>query len=88
MVAQPDKVDELRDLLLTLLEPTRAEPGCVAYELLQGRVDSNEFTFVEEWADEAALESHFASDHLRDVVSRLEGLTVSPPDVTTFTTIG
>ncbi|TNF73803.1 MAG: antibiotic biosynthesis monooxygenase, partial [Acidobacteria bacterium] len=33
LVAKPDKVDELRTLLTGLLEPTRAEPGCISYEL-------------------------------------------------------
>ena len=29
LVAKPDKVTELRDLLASLITPTRAEPGCI-----------------------------------------------------------
>jgi len=42
------KEDELRTLLRGLIEPTRREPGCVTYELLQNTTDPTDFTFVEE----------------------------------------
>jgi len=52
VVARPGKEDELRTLLRGLIEPTRREPGCVTYELLQNTADPTDFTFVEEWSSE------------------------------------
>ena len=52
VVARPGKEDELRALLRGLIEPTRREPGCVTYELLQNTADPTDFTFVEEWSSE------------------------------------
>ena len=45
-VARPETVEELRVLLLGLLEPTRKEPGCVGYELLHNMADPTDFTFL------------------------------------------
>jgi quinol monooxygenase YgiN len=65
IVARPDSVDEVRELLRGLVGPTRGEAGCVSYELLQNRDDPTDFTFVEEWTGDAALEAHLNSPHLR-----------------------
>ena len=36
-VALPDKVEELKAILLGLIEPTRLEAGVIKYELLQNQ---------------------------------------------------
>ena len=79
--AKPDKVAEVRELLLALIEPTRREQGCVTYELLQNREDSCDFTFVEEWACDADLDAHAASDHLSTIGAKLAPLTTTRPDI-------
>ncbi len=38
--ARSEKVDELRGLLMGLISPTRQEPGCITYELLQNKEDA------------------------------------------------
>lgn len=79
--AQPDKVEQVRNQLLRLIEPTRNEAGCIVYELLQNRDDPTDFTFIEEWASDAALDAHAVSEHLRDVGEKLAGLTTTKPDI-------
>ena len=51
--ARPETVDEVRELLCGLVEPTRKESGCISYELLQNREDPTDLTFVEEWESDA-----------------------------------
>lgn len=58
VVARPGKEEELRTLLRGLIEPTRREPGCVVYELLQNTTDPTDFTFVEEWSSEVVDTKH------------------------------
>lgn len=70
--AKAENTDEVRRLLLALVEPTRREPGCLSYELLQNTKDPTNFTFVEEWASEAEFESHSTSDHIRAVGPNLQ----------------
>ncbi|MEG3937962.1 putative quinol monooxygenase [Microcoleus sp. S36b_A3] len=81
LTAFPDKVAELKSLLLSIIEPTRQEQGCIKYELLQNQADPTDFTFVEEWESAALLEQHLASNHLQTAVQKLEGLAVAPPDI-------
>src|SRR5947208_910338 len=82
--ARSETVDEVRELLRGLVEPTRKEPGCVTYELLQNRDDPTDFTFVEEWESNAAFESHLASDHLEAIGPKLQPVLVDTPDIRTY----
>lgn len=68
VTARPDKVDDLRAVLSGLIEPTRKEPGCIHYELLQNNADPTDFTFVEEWESDAALDAHLASAHIQNAI--------------------
>lgn len=88
VVARPGKVEELRALLHGLIEPTRREPGCVTYELLQNVADPTDFTFVEEWSSEADLDAHLQSPHLRDASVKLPNLAVADPDIRRYTVVG
>ena len=79
--ALPDKVDTVRSILLELIVPTRKEEGCIVYELLQNKADATDFTFVEEWQSESSLDSHAASDHLKDAAEKLRGVIAEAPDI-------
>jgi len=80
-VAIPDQVEELKALLLGLIEPTKLEAGVIKYELLQNQSDPTDFTFVEEWESAVALDTHLASPHLQTLIVELEGLIATPPDI-------
>ena len=82
--AKSETVGEVRELLLSLIEPTRKEFGCVSYELLQNREDPTDFTFVEEWESDAAFESHAASDHIKAIGPNLQPVVTDGPDVRTY----
>ncbi len=56
---------QLKSHLLSLEAPTRAEPGCFAYDLYQSADKKNEFMRFEVWRDLAALEAHKQSPHLK-----------------------
>ena len=79
--ARPDKVNELLSLLSSLVEPTRKEPGCLSYTLLQNNQDPTDLTLVEEWKNNAALESHFATKHFKDAMTKVPNLVAAEPDV-------
>lgn len=81
VVALPDKVEELKAVLLALVEPTRQEAGCVQYELLQNSSDPTDFTFVETWASDEELDRHLVSTHLQEAFERVEGLLAAMPDI-------
>jgi quinol monooxygenase YgiN len=80
LAAQPDKVDELKAILTGLVAPTRKEAGCLSYEIFQNRSDPCDFTFVEEWASDAALDAHWATPHVQDALARGVPLLAAQPD--------
>jgi quinol monooxygenase YgiN len=59
------KEEELEAHLLSLSAPTRAEAGCVLYDLYRSPQVSHHFLRLEVWASPAALEAHKASPHIR-----------------------
>jgi quinol monooxygenase YgiN len=81
VVALPDKVAEVKSVLLELIDPTRQENGCIVYELLHNHKDPTDFTFVEEWETQALLDAHLASPHIAAAASQLEGLLAAELDI-------
>ncbi|MCI0443136.1 antibiotic biosynthesis monooxygenase [bacterium] len=61
----PGKEEDLKSHLLSLTVPTRAEAGCLKYDLYQSTDKKNEFMRFEIWKDLASLETHKKSPHLR-----------------------
>jgi glc operon protein GlcG len=61
----PGKEEELKQHLLSLTAPTRAEPGCLAYDLYQSPDQKHEFMRFEIWTSAEALEEHKKTPHLR-----------------------
>jgi quinol monooxygenase YgiN/quercetin dioxygenase-like cupin family protein len=61
----PGREAELERHLLSLSEPTRAEPGCLRYDLYRSSVNPFEFMRLEVWASPAALAAHKETPHLR-----------------------
>ena len=88
ITARPETVDETRDLLLSLIEPTRAESGCVTYELMQNTTDPTDFTFVEEWSCNEALDEYLQTEHIQQVVSRADELLAASPDIRRYKLLG
>ena len=79
--AKPENIDAIREILTGYVAPTRAEHGCLVYDLFQNERDPTHFTFVEEWADEPALAAHSRSAHLTAGRAKLKDLTRVPNEV-------
>lgn len=65
--ASPGHEQELGAQLHALVAPTRAEPGCIVYELHFDPEDSAKFMFYEKFANQAALDQHLATPHLQQL---------------------
>jgi len=79
--ARAEALEQVKEILLGFIEPTRREEGCIFYELMQNTADPCDFAFVEEWISDAALDAHLESPHLRAGVERLDGLLAAEPDI-------
>ncbi len=87
LTARPETVAAMQTLLLSLIEPTRQERGCLRYELLHNAADPTDFTFVEAWVDAAALDAHSATPHLQAVLAQVPPLLAIAPDIRRYTVI-
>lgn len=81
LISKVDSVDKTREVLLGLIEPTVAEAGCITYELHQNTADPTDFTFIEEWTDDASLDAHLESAHLAAAREKLGDLLAEPADI-------
>ncbi len=82
--AKLGKEEQLKEALVSLLEPTRRETGCINYDLHLGSEDKAIFMFYENWSSTKDWEAHLESDHLKAFVSRADELLAEPLDITVW----
>ena len=83
-VARPDTVDKVREILSGLIPLSRAEPGCLKYDLFQNTSDPTDFTFMETFANEAALAIHASAPYIASLSRQLGPLLAQPSDVRVY----
>jgi quinol monooxygenase YgiN len=71
--ALPGHEAEVSAVLHGYLMPTRAEKGCLRYDLFEDTSDSKKFTFIEEWETLEDLQAHSQSAHIAAGRVALEG---------------
>lgn len=64
-ISKQGREEELYKALLTLLEPTRAEPGCISYNLHQNVENSSIFTMTECFESKEAFDFHSTQPYLQ-----------------------
>jgi quinol monooxygenase YgiN len=57
-IAKPETQEEIADILTTMRELVRHEPGCLSYEVFRSSEDPQEFMLVEVYKDDAAVADH------------------------------
>jgi len=62
---KPERAVELKELLLSFVEPTRAEEGCLEYHFHQDKDDPGLFVFYEAWRSKEALDEHLELPHMK-----------------------
>ncbi|MFC8128364.1 putative quinol monooxygenase [Streptomyces sp. NPDC057302] len=62
---KPERAAELKELLLSFVEPTRQEPGCLEYHFHEDRDEPGVFVFYEAWRSQADLDAHLELPRMR-----------------------
>lgn len=70
----PGKEQQLRDELLRVLDPTRAEPGCLRIHLFESARGAVTFIIHSEWVDEAAFDAHAKLPHMTRFLAAVRDL--------------
>ena len=88
LTARPDTIDATRDALASLIEPTRAEAGCLGYTLTQSVADPAVFRTVEQWESQDAADAHMTTPHVGAALAAAGSLLGAAPDIQSYTPIG
>lgn len=71
--AKANKIDLVKEQLVKLIDTTRAEQGCINYDLHQGNNNPAHFVFYENWESRELWQTHMANQHLQDYMTATDG---------------
>jgi len=84
VVAQPGRLAEALALSRDHVLRSRAEPGCVSHAVHLDPENAQRLVFVEQWADQAALEAHFRVPESRAFAKALAALASEPSTLAVY----
>ena len=87
MVVKEDKVEDFVKAAEELVAKSAAEEGNASYSLNRHLERANEFTFIEFWKDDAALQSHNASAHFTTILPLLAEMTAEAPEINLYSEV-
>ena len=82
--ARADKAEQVKEVLESLIGPTRQEAGCITYDLHQGYEDKGRFMFYEHWSSHDAWDKHMETEHLKSFHAQAGELLDEEPVVTVW----
>lgn len=74
--------DEAKQAALAIVGPSRAEEGCLNYDMHQAVDDPTVFMWHETWTSEAAIDAHGNSEHFKNFSQAVKDLTEEALQVT------
>lgn len=78
----------VRDAIQALLAPTRAEAGCINYDLHQSAEDPSVFMLYENWTSKQDLDAHLAMPYLEAFLSKADDILAEPVDIALWRMMG
>jgi quinol monooxygenase YgiN len=75
----------LRQELQRVVVPTRAEAGCLRYDLHESTTEPGWFLLYETWKSEVDLQTHFQTSYLKAFFQMVPDLADGPSEITKWT---
>lgn len=88
ITAQPGSEEVVGDALRALVEPSRAEAGCISYDLFESAVTPGIFVTIERWRGPADLDAHMQTAHIGAALAAAGDHMASPPAIHPLTPTG
>ena len=76
--AKPGAEARLEELLKSLIEPTRAESGCIDYTMHRDLEEPGAYYFYDNWRSQEDLDAHFETPHIKRVVEMMPDVLAEP----------
>ncbi|MBF0381979.1 MAG: antibiotic biosynthesis monooxygenase [Magnetococcales bacterium] len=88
--AKEGKEEEVKQHLLGLLGPTRAEKGCINYDLHQSTDPGKkgDFIFYENWENQECFNGHLNAPHVKEFLGKADDLLKEMVGISTWINIG
>jgi quinol monooxygenase YgiN len=77
-----EMVETAKKAALDLVLPSRAEAGCVNYDVHQAIDDETVFVWHETWKSKAALDEHFEMPEFKAFFAMVGEIAAEPPEIT------
>lgn len=74
VIVKEEHIDFVRSELEKLIPTTRAEAGCIQYDLHQDNEDPRYFMFYENWESRELWQQHMQNDHLKAYMETTDGM--------------
>lgn len=74
-------IEQFKQLARICVRNTRKERGNLSYKIFQGRCTPNEFTFIEEWLNDVAIEAHNKMPHFISFIEQITPLCECEPKI-------
>ena len=87
ITAKEGSVDVTRDALTALVAPTRAEEGCLSYELYESAAVPGVFVTIESWRSQADVDAHLGSEHVAAALTAASEALAVPPAIHPLTAV-
>ena len=84
VLVQPAQLPQALALSLEHVRRSRTEPGCISHAVHVDCENPNRLVFLEEWADEAALQAHFKVPASRQFVAALSQCAAEKPKMAIY----
>lgn len=79
--AKAGKEDTLKQAIIACVAPTRAEAGCINYDLHQSSDDKGLFMLYENWVSKKVLEEHLEMPYLVELKAKAGDLCAEPIEI-------
>lgn len=74
LVARPGKAEELKALITSLADHSRAEPGNLRWDIWRDKAEPARFVLDELYVDDAAVAAHRQTAHFQAYLARIGDL--------------
>lgn len=85
---KPSKRDEIEAALIKAAVASRSEAGCTGYAFHRDLENPDRYVSVELWQDQAALDAHFGTPHVAELLGQAAELLDGDPVIVTYPTAG
>jgi quinol monooxygenase YgiN len=79
--AKAGREEEVLREIMSLIEPTRSEDGCITYDLHRAQDDPALFCLYENWRSRRDLDVHLATPYLQAFLGKAPDLLAEPVDL-------